>query len=160
MSTGMSMNGLGIEGHWIAVKDGDPRAVTLYKRHYSASKAPADRLIRHGITPPGETMVPITLNNDSLFVWHRAMIERQDHQEGVACSVFRNEGPILSSLLVQEAMELAWARWPGQRLFTYVWDAKVRSVNPGYCFKMAGWQTCGRNKDGRLTILEVYPNGD
>jgi hypothetical protein len=31
------------------------------------------------------------------------------------------------------------------------------SANPGYCFKQAGWRTCGRNKDGRLTILERLP---
>jgi hypothetical protein len=52
---------------------------------------------------------------------------------------------------------LAWQRWPGKRLFTYVWDAKVKSANPGYCFKKAGWQHCGRNADGRLTILEKLP---
>ena len=78
-------------------------------------------------------------------------------ETGVMCSVFRNEGPILSSTLVEEAMGLAWDKWPGKRLFTYVWDERVASTNPGYCFKKAGWKTCGRNKDGRMTILEVYP---
>jgi hypothetical protein len=73
------------------------------------------------------------------------------------CSIFRNEGPLRSSDLILEAEQLAWRRWPGQRLFTYVWPAKVKSVNPGYCFKMAGWQQCGRNKDGRLIILEKLP---
>jgi hypothetical protein len=27
-------------------------------------------------------------------------------------------------------------------------------VNPGATFKHAGWTACGRNADGRLTILE------
>jgi hypothetical protein len=27
----------------------------------------------------------------------------------------------------------------------------------GYCFKQAGWRACGRNADGRLTILELLP---
>lgn len=47
--------------------------------------------------------------------------------------------------------------WPWQRLFTYVWDAKVKSVNPGYCFKMAGFGYAGCNKDGGLSILERVP---
>ncbi len=76
---------------------------------------------------------------------------------GIECLIFRNEGPILSSTLIREADELAWARWPGERHFTYVWDAKVRSTNPGFCFKRAGWHPCGRNADGRLTILEILP---
>jgi hypothetical protein len=75
----------------------------------------------------------------------------------VNCAIFRNEGQRLSSDLILAAEEMAWRRWPGERLFTYVWDAKVKSVNPGYCFKMAGWTSCGRNKDGRLTILEKWP---
>ena len=37
---------------------------------------------------------------------------------------------------------LAWERWPGERLFTYVDPNKVRSFNPGYCFLRAGWDRC------------------
>lgn len=73
------------------------------------------------------------------------------------CSIFRNESEVLSSLLIEEACQLAWQRWPRQRLFTYVWDDKVKSPNPGYCFKLAGFKYCGRNKDGRLSLLERLP---
>jgi hypothetical protein len=48
-------------------------------------------------------------------------------------------------------------------LLTYVWDAKVRSANPGYCFKEAGWHIAGRcsecagvgarSADGKKTLL-------
>ncbi len=123
-------------------------------------------------------MVLLTVDTRALFVWHHMMdpderdalgIDKRREQRGntpskycggkervgVMCSVFRNEGLVLSSTLILEAMDLAWQRWPGQRLFTYVWDAKVKSVNPGYCFKIAGWKVCGRNKDGRLTMLEA-----
>ena len=101
-------------------------------------------------------MVLLTGDCLALFVWQRSTIPRYDEQTGINCSVFRNEGPLLSSMLIVEAMELAWRRWPGERLFTYVAEAKIQSVNPGYCFKKAGWQTCGRNKTGRLTVLECY----
>lgn len=80
-----------------------------------------------------------------------------DKQEGLCCAVFRNESAVQSSALIREADDLADAKWGPLRHWTYVWDAKVRSTNPGYCFIMAGWRKCGRNKDGRLTILEKLP---
>jgi hypothetical protein len=149
---------LGIDGHWIGVHDGDLRALAIFKRHYSyrrrASGQPRGSPTFIG---QGEKLVLLTISTDALFVWQRSTVQRMDGQEGIRCSVFRNEGPILASELILEAEGLAWQRWPGQRLFTYVWDAKIASVNPGYCFKMAGWRSCGRNKDGRLTILEKLP---
>ncbi len=153
------MVGLGIDGHWIGVLDGDPRAVSIFERHYSVVNKRADHQ-RYGMSGPGQSMTLMTVACDALFIWLMNTVERYDKQEGVNCTVFRNEGPTLSSVLILEAEELAWGRWPGQRLFTYVWDAKVKSVNPGYCFKQSGWRTCGRNADGRLTILEKLPDGD
>ena len=140
--------------NWIPVKDGDSRARALYLRHYSA------RHYKDGRRPklfvgPGEKMVLLTARCDALFVWRR--FRTDDNQEGVNCAVFRNEGTILSSELIKEACELAWQRWPKERLYTYVNDSKVQSVNPGYCFKQAGWRACGRNKSRKLTILEILP---
>jgi hypothetical protein len=143
-----------IDGHWLRVTKFDPRAVGLYGRHYSARHY-ADGRKRTQCAPPGETMVLLTAACDALFVWVHNTIERYDRQVGVNCAAFRNEGPVLSSTLIREASELARQRWPGLRLFTYVADGKVRSVNPGYSFKCAGWKRCGRNADGRLTILEL-----
>lgn len=34
----------------------------------------------------------------------------------------------------------AFDKWGPNRLYTYIDASKVRSVNPGYCFKMAGWK--------------------
>lgn len=58
------------------------------------------------------------------------------------CTMFRNEGRLLSSELILEAMALTSSQWgdpPADHWVTYVDTAKVRSANPGYCFKMAGW---------------------
>ena len=85
------------------------------------------------------------------------VFRHESAERGIMCTIFRNEGPLRSSDLILEAEQLAWRRWPGQRLFTYVWPAKVKSANPGYCFKCAGWRQCGRNADGRLIILEKKP---
>ena len=151
------MTGLGTTGYWVGIHDADPSAIPIYRRHYSA-RLTKGGTNREGFVGPGERMVLLAVACDALFCWIRPQQQyRLDGQLGVNCSVFRNEGPILSSILIGEACELAWQRWPNERLYTYIWDAKVKSVNPGYCFKMAGWRACGRNKDGRLTILERLP---
>ena len=170
-------------GFWVGAHDADPRVIALYERHYSAD--PQKKGHHHvGIAGPSERMVLLTTDAKALWVWRLILSPEQrisklarpdmrrkrkglavgeksssyfGDESGIMCSVFRNEGPILSSLLVAEATGLAWRRWPGQRLFTYVWPAKVKSVNPGYCSKAAGWQLCGRNKYGRLIILEKPP---
>ena len=138
--------------NWIAVKDGDDRARAIMKRHYSWREYKDGRphLLFVG---PGEKMVLLTLTCDALFVWRK--FKSDDGQEGVNCAVFRNEGPLLSSNLIRDACLLAWHRWPGERLYTYVNDSKIQSANPGYCFKMAGWGYCGRNMSGKLSILEL-----
>jgi hypothetical protein len=156
-----------IAGHWLPSNKFDPRAIAIYLRHYSAlfnnGKSRA-RVHKGGFAGNGETLVLLTERCDALFSWIYKPVTaahpwgRKDNQEGVNCNVFRNEGLTLSSELIAEADDLAWQRWPDvPRHFTYVCDSLIRSVNPGYCFKQAGWRTCGRNKDGRLSILERLP---
>lgn len=142
-------------GHWYGVRDGDPRAFALYQRHYSYRKYKSGRTNRL-IAGPGEKMVLLTQGCDALFVWRK--FDDMRHEPGVNCAVFRNESSIRASDLIREAMELAWARWPGERLYTYVNGKKIKSTNPGYCFKMAGWKTSGVTKGG-LLILEALPEG-
>ena len=76
--------------------------------------------------------------------------------EGWTCTIFRNESKHLSSYLILSAetylRELDLGCGP-DGLLTYVWDAKVSSVNPGYCFKLAGWKRMGRSADGKKTLL-------
>lgn len=146
-----------IEGYWIPVKDGDPRARYLFRQHYSFRPYADDRNPRLFVGP-GEKMVLMTLACDALFAWRKEKY-RLDGQTGVNCAVFRNTSPILSSLLIREAMELAWARWPGERLFTHVDSSKIKSSNPGCCFKKADWRRCGESNTG-LLIFEAYPDSD
>ena len=103
-------------------------------------------------------MVLLTLHSDALFVWRK--FKSKDPTAGpddVNCSVFRNESEITASTLILDAEALAWQRWPGQRLYTYVDADRIRSSNPGYCFKKAGWKVCGTTISKNLVILEKYP---
>ena len=35
-----------------------------------------------------------------------------------------------------------------------MWDRKVASANPGYCFKQAGYVVTGRSADNKKTLLQ------
>jgi hypothetical protein len=143
---------------WRLAKDGDATGLRLYERHYSARRY-LDGRVRRLFVGPGEKTVLISHDGRAVFVWRR-FVDRSG-QRGVNCAVFRNEGAGLSSALITDADAIAWARWPGERLYTYVDAASVASPNAGYCFKMAGWRWCGRTKGGHgrrpQEILEMRP---
>lgn len=125
----------------------------MLNRHYSGRRYADNRIVRLFVGP-GEKMVLMTADSQALFVWRKFIDASGQH--GVNCAAFRNEGDQLSSDLILAAEQLAHLRWPGERFYTYVNPRKIKSTNPGYCFKMAGWKVCGTNKDGRLVILEKF----
>jgi hypothetical protein len=140
-----------IDGNWLSSHRADPRALALYKRHYSAKKNARWRAARSlNFVGPGQPMVLLTVGCDAVFVWVKNTGERWDKQAGIICTLFRNESPKLSSDLIREADDLAWQRWADPRHFTYVDPTEVRSSNPGYCFVMAGWSRCGSSAEGKL----------
>lgn len=138
---------------WYGAKDGDGRALALFRRHYSRYQYKDGRKPRL-FAGPGYKMVLLLVDGSALFVW-RKFIDASG-QQGVNCAVFRNESEHLSSELILEAEELAWQRWSGERLYTYV-NPLHTSANPGYCFKQAGWKRCGVTKVNKLIILEKLP---
>lgn len=144
-----------VSAHWFESKDGDDSARALFNRHYSRIKY-RDGRQRAQFVGPGGKMVLLSASGDALFVWRKFISD--DGQAGVNCAIFRNEGRVLSSLLILEAEELAWNRWPGERLFTYVDSKRVKSANPGCCFKKAGWKQCGITKVHRRLIFEKLPH--
>lgn len=145
---------------WLAVKDGDERGAAIFKRHYSYHQYQDGRR-RYGyrnrflMLGPGEKMVLLSPGCDALFCW-RKFIDRSG-QSGVNCAIFRNESPVLSSTLILAAEQLAWQRWPGERLYTYVNAGAVASSNPGYCYLCAKWRKCGKTQVKGLIVLEKLP---
>jgi hypothetical protein len=146
-------------GVWVEVKDGDRDAFLLMSRHYSFRPYRDGRRQRRGnpnrflFMGPGEKMVLLTPAGDALLSWRR--FKNDAGEKGVMCAAFRNEGRQLSSDLIRAAVDLALARWPGERLYTYVDPSKIRSSNPGFCFIQAGWRRLTRRTKKRgLVILE------
>lgn len=123
--------------------------LALYERHYSARHY-RDGRERRLFVGPGEKIVLRTEEPQALFVWRKFISADACGQEGVNCAVFRNEGPHLSSLLIRQADAIADHCWPGVRHYTYVHPGRIKSANPGACFRRAGWRRCGVTKGGLL----------
>lgn len=152
------------EQHWYRVRDGDSRARALYLRHYSASQTAIDKgLAVWGydctFVGSGDNLLLLTSDASAVFVWKRFPHVKSDDHRGINNSLFRNESRVLSSVLIREAVELAWQKWPGERLFTFVDSHKIKSSNPGFCYLKAGWRRLpNRTKSNDLTILEYTPD--
>lgn len=137
---------------WVVVVDGNATAAALFDRHYSRNPKSRGDL---RIAGPGEKIVLLTPCARALLVWR--VFRSKDPTAGpgdINCAIFRNEGAGLSSTLIRQAMEIAFARWGSRRFYTYVNPRRVRSTNPGCCFKRAGWTVCGQTITRRLLILE------
>lgn len=125
-------------GHWRRATKFDARGAALADRHYSRRTVGSPQFM-----PPGRTLVLITPEGDAVWGTHWPAAELTlDGLDAWRCSIFRNEGPLLSSELILEAMERTAETWrgrPADGWLTFVAKDKVRSVNPGACFKKAGW---------------------
>ena len=144
-------------GFWLSVRDGDPRAFDLFSRHYSY-KPYADGRRRHGyrnrflIIGPGEKLVLLSGDGRALFGWRR--FRDASHQDGVCCTVFRNEGPESAEPLILDAELCAIRRWSDvRRFYTFIDPRKVKGNPPGNVFRRAGWQFAGITKHNKLIIL-------
>ena len=140
--------------HWHRVTKFDAAGAALADRHYSRRTVGSAQFM-----PPGQTVVLATSDRLAVFGWWRphpwSGIKAMNGLDGWTCTIFRNERPILSSELILDA-EAALAGYDigPDGLLTYVWDSRVRSANPGACFKHAGWRVIGRSADDRKTLLQ------
>jgi len=141
---------------WMQMLDGDASCRAIFDRHYSRYVY-ADGRRPKLFVGPGEKMVLMQADGLALCVWRKFI--SGDGQTGVNCAIYRNESPRLASLMLKDAMQIAWGRWPGQRLFTYVNPRKVPPTMErsrpvwGWCFYKAGWRFVGLTGQG-LHILE------
>ncbi|TDE20850.1 hypothetical protein E1295_46990 [Nonomuraea mesophila] len=142
--------------YWARVTKFDPRGCQLADRHYSRRKIGSPQFM-----PPGQTIVLLSCDERAVFGWWRphprSGLRAMNGLDGWTCTIFHNESTILSSELILDA-ERVFAEEGHDigpdGLLTYVWDRKVRSANPGYCFKQAGWKRVGRSADRRKTLLQ------
>jgi hypothetical protein len=149
---------------WRQVKRCDPLARALADRHYPPRrKKGAREFMANGRTFVllAETAVADEMRR---AVW--GAIENLEPGNGgglrFRCSIFRNEGPWLSSDLVHAATLLTQRRW--RRMFG--WDESPpltteidpartrRKRDPGRCFLKAGWFRIGEHRG--LVVLQPH----
>lgn len=134
--TALLLPGLGEWDAWQIRKRTDRVANAFADRHYPRRSIGCGR-----VGGPNRTLVLVT--GDELAVWISAYSQHPDDGlDAWRCQTFRNEGRALSSDLIRAAMDLTAAQLgeaPPDGWVTYVDTAKVRSSNPGCCFKKAGW---------------------
>ena len=138
---------------WERVTKFDPRTAALADRHYSRRKVGSPQFM-----PPGQTV--ILYRSRAVFGWWRphpsSGIRAMNGLDGWTCTIFRNESGLLSSTMIlaaERALAALHACGPSG-FITYVWDSRVLSVNPGACFKHAGWTPTGRSADRKKTLLQ------
>ena len=128
----------------------DVEMAMLADRHYSRRTKGARQFCY-----AGRKLVLRDNAGDVLFVWMWPFDHlRMDNQTGYNCAIFRNESKRRSSDIILEAEQHAVEKWGTNRFYTYVDARKVKSPNPGYCFKMAGWQRVGQSKSGLELLVK------
>jgi hypothetical protein len=141
---------------WQRITKFDPRGAAIADKHYNRRKVGSPQWM-----PPGETLNFLTGDGRALWGWWRphpdSGIKAMNNLDGWTCTIFRNVGDVKSSLLILRAETALRDSDRGcgpDGMLTYVWDKRVASANPGYCFKMAGWKPIGRSADDKKTLLQ------
>lgn len=148
---------------WQRTYRADPAVARLASRHYSAHQNRYARDGKRKFDLPGQVLHLVIpgarwpFEVDAGWVWWRPPSDQRIDGYGgwYHCALFRNESEHLSSLLVSEAVEWARETWgePDHGFDTYVWPARIRSTNPGWCYQVAGWQKDGWSRDGKKRRL-------
>ncbi len=128
----------------------DPEMAALADRHYSRRTVGARQFCYSG-----RKLVLRNAQGSVLFVWmYPDPAMRMDGQIGYNCAIFRNESDRLSSEIILEAEQMAFDKWGPNRLYTYIDSSKIKSSNPGYCYKVAGWKQVGMSKGGKVLLVK------
>jgi hypothetical protein len=151
---------------WARAHQGDRRATALMDRHYSRDP---HRLGAVHFMPPGPALVLLTPDGLALwgtsaprFVSAQSWAGRNGWPVAWLCTVFRNEGPALSSDLIGAAVAITryvYGEPPPGGFLTFVDPAKVRRKrDAGRCFLRAGWGRIGATAAGLVVLHQ--PPGD
>lgn len=144
---------------WRLSHRADPVAVGLADRHYSRQKPGTPQFV-----PPGRCLVLVTEDGQAVWVtsWPFAQYVKHAWAGAWVCSMFRNEGPHLSSELVRQAVAVTRWKWGDGPLphgmVTFIDEQKTREKEvAGWCYRRAKFKSAGRTKGG-LVALRLTPN--
>lgn len=142
--------------HWFRSWRADPAVAALADRHYSRRTPGAAQF-----APPGRNLTLRTFGADAgwVTIWPKPEFVDHDWGDCWTCSFFRNEGDVLSSLLVRDAVAATKATFgppPDGGFLTFVDAGRVRRKrDPGRCFRRAGFEPVGFTRDRGLVVLRL-----
>jgi hypothetical protein len=148
----------GRAAHWQRSHHFDPRGAALADRHYSRRTPGSPQFM-----PPGRKCVLVTAAGDAVWgvSWPYPELVAHSYGDSWLCTIFRNEGPVLSSVLIAEAVAVTryvLGEPPAGGLLTFVNARKVRHKrDPGRCFLRAGFVRVEDSKSG-LVALRLAPS--
>ena len=138
---------------WMMSHRADANVVPLADRHYNRQKIGSPQF-----APPGRCLVLKTPNIDAFWItsWPFAEYVRHAWPGAWICSAFRNEGGLLSSSLIRDAVAATLAYYgpsPTGGMITFVNRNKVRKKRDfGRCYRKAGFVVVGETKGGLLAL--------
>jgi len=132
----------------------DALGAALADRHYSRQQVGARQFV-----PPGACLVLLAPGALWVTTWPRAEYVQHAWAGAWLCSIFRNEGATLSSVLIREAIAATRWRWPAVPalgMVSFVNPAAVRHKrDPGRCFRRAGFRVAGTTKERGFIALQL-----
>ena len=138
--------------YWRLSHRADPEARRIADRHYNRQKPGAPQFV-----PPGRCLVLVRKDAFWITSWPFAEYVKHAWAGAFVCSAFRNEGKVLSSKLIRDALAVTRWKWPDipdLGMVTFVDTRKVRAkTHPGYCYRMAGFEYAGKTKGGLVSLL-------
>jgi len=143
--------------NWLKSNRADPEVVPLADRHYNRQKIGSPQF-----APPGRCLVLKTALVDAFWItsWPYAQYVKHAWAGAWVCSAFRNEGTVLSSRLVTDAVSATrffYGDVPELGMVTFVDTTKTKKKrDPGRCFRKAGFSHVGYTKGG-LVVLQLLP---
>ena len=126
---------------WTISNRADPLAKSIADRHYNRQNPDSLQFV-----PPGRCLVLLSRSIDAFWITSFPYARYVKHAWAGAfvCSAFRNEGTILSSRLITEAVAISRWRWPeipSLGMITFIDTRKVRKKRDwGRCFRKAGFR--------------------
>lgn len=122
-----------LRNNWIEINIDHPRLLELIKVHHLE-----DIMGKALKVKPHQRLVLLSTCGRAVLIWGVSQVSGFD--PGVQCMIFRNDSTNLSSKLITDAEKLANDKWPQYSCFTIINTSEIKSTNPGYCFKCAGWE--------------------
>ena len=141
--------------YWRLSYRADRTAALMADRHYNRQKVGARQFV-----PPGRCVVLAAPAAVWVTSWPKAEYVLHRWAGAWVNSLFRNEGQVLSSELIRQAVAITrwhWPEVPPLGMITFVDPTKVRRKrDPGRCYLRAGFQFVGFTEGG-LVALQLLP---